>query len=212
MEDTLLSKMLALPIFASDPLSSVAYATEAAMVVLVAVSLARAALVLPISFAIAAMLADRRALVHADGARVRDKRRRVRRREGQPRHAAEPRRGRRAARRLHPHRRRVGRRRRPRDHFGRAVAAAVQASGSALACVLAADGRQPARRPRVRARSSRCRRTASCSRCTRCSRRASRKCAVGTCPQATCRIPSRRNRSGDAPRRSCARSRRDRPR
>ena len=36
MEDTLLSKFLALPIFASDPLSSVAYATEAAMVVLVA--------------------------------------------------------------------------------------------------------------------------------------------------------------------------------
>ena len=36
MEDTLLSKFLALPVFASDPLSSVAYATEAAMVVLVA--------------------------------------------------------------------------------------------------------------------------------------------------------------------------------
>ena len=39
MEDTLLSKFLALPVFASDPLSSVAkYATEAAMLVLVAVS------------------------------------------------------------------------------------------------------------------------------------------------------------------------------
>ena len=36
IEETLLSKTLALPIFASDPLSSVAYATESALVVLVA--------------------------------------------------------------------------------------------------------------------------------------------------------------------------------
>ena len=38
MNETLLSKRLALPIFASDPLSSVAYATEAALVVLVYVA------------------------------------------------------------------------------------------------------------------------------------------------------------------------------
>jgi amino acid transporter len=56
MEDTLLSKFLALPVFASDPLSSVAYATEAAMLVLVAVSTAALHFVLPISLAIAAML------------------------------------------------------------------------------------------------------------------------------------------------------------
>jgi amino acid transporter len=56
MEETLLSKFLALPIFASDPLSSVAYATEAAMVVLVAVSTNALHLVLPISIAISAML------------------------------------------------------------------------------------------------------------------------------------------------------------
>jgi amino acid transporter len=56
IEETLLSKFLALPVFASDPLSSVAYATEAAMVVLVGVSLGALHLVLPISFAIAAML------------------------------------------------------------------------------------------------------------------------------------------------------------
>src|SRR5580765_3325390 len=55
--ETLLSKTLALPIFASDPLSSVAYATEAAMVVLVAVSVGALDLVLPISIAIAAVLA-----------------------------------------------------------------------------------------------------------------------------------------------------------
>ncbi|MGB8005192.1 MAG: APC family permease [Gaiellaceae bacterium] len=57
MHETLLSKKLALPIFASDPLSSVAYATEAALAVLVAASLASAHLVLPISAAIAAVLA-----------------------------------------------------------------------------------------------------------------------------------------------------------
>jgi amino acid transporter len=57
LEETLLPKWLALPIFASDPLSSVAYATESALVVLVAVSAASAHLVLPISLAIAALLA-----------------------------------------------------------------------------------------------------------------------------------------------------------
>ena len=55
--DTLLSKTLALPIFSSDPISSVAYATEAAMAVLVAVSLSSLDLVFPISLGIAALLA-----------------------------------------------------------------------------------------------------------------------------------------------------------
>jgi amino acid transporter len=55
--DTLLPKVLALPIFSSDPISSVAYATEAALAVLVAASLSSRHLVLPISFAIAALLA-----------------------------------------------------------------------------------------------------------------------------------------------------------
>lgn len=57
MHETLLSKKLALPIFASDPLSSVAYATEAALVVLVAASATAASFVLPISVAIAIVLA-----------------------------------------------------------------------------------------------------------------------------------------------------------
>jgi hypothetical protein len=56
-EDTLLPKWLALPIFASDPLSSVAYATEAALVVLVGSSLGAAHLAFPISLAIASLLA-----------------------------------------------------------------------------------------------------------------------------------------------------------
>jgi amino acid transporter len=57
LHETLLPKTLALPIFASDPLSSVAYATESALVVLVGVSLASAHLVFPLSIAIAALLA-----------------------------------------------------------------------------------------------------------------------------------------------------------
>jgi len=56
-EETLLPKTLALPIFASDPLSSVAYATEAALVVLLAASAGATHLVFPLSLAIAALLA-----------------------------------------------------------------------------------------------------------------------------------------------------------
>jgi amino acid transporter len=57
MEETLLPKWLALPIFASDPLSSVAYATEAALVVLVGASAGSAHLAFPLSLGIAALLA-----------------------------------------------------------------------------------------------------------------------------------------------------------
>jgi amino acid transporter len=56
-DETLLPKWLALPIFASDPLSSVAYATEAALVVLVGTSLGAAHLAFPISIGIATLLA-----------------------------------------------------------------------------------------------------------------------------------------------------------
>src|SRR5438132_11415418 len=54
---TLLPKILALPIFSSDPLSSVAYATEQIMVVLLAASRTSLYLVMPISLVIAATLA-----------------------------------------------------------------------------------------------------------------------------------------------------------
>src|SRR5437667_9793326 len=54
---TLLPKILALPIFSSDPLSSVAYATEQIMVVLLAASTASRGLVMPISLVIAGTLA-----------------------------------------------------------------------------------------------------------------------------------------------------------
>jgi amino acid transporter len=56
IEETLLPKWLALPIFSSDAISSVAYATEAAMVVLVAASLSALHYVIPISIGIAVLL------------------------------------------------------------------------------------------------------------------------------------------------------------
>src|SRR5256884_2778894 len=56
LEYTLLPKILALPVFSSDALSSVAYATEQILVVLVATSAASAHLIMPISFAIAALM------------------------------------------------------------------------------------------------------------------------------------------------------------
>ena len=57
LSETLLPKTLALPIFASDPISSVAYATEAALGVLLIAGTASLHLVFPISVAIAALLA-----------------------------------------------------------------------------------------------------------------------------------------------------------
>src|ERR1700748_3579350 len=56
IHETLLPKWLALPIFASDPLSSVAYATESALVVLLAASATSAPLVFPISIGVALLL------------------------------------------------------------------------------------------------------------------------------------------------------------
>jgi amino acid transporter len=56
MRQTLLPKRLALPIFASDTLSSVAYATEAMLVVLLAASASAHDLVMPISLGVAALL------------------------------------------------------------------------------------------------------------------------------------------------------------
>jgi amino acid transporter len=57
LEHTLLPKILALPVFASDPLSSVAYATEESMAVLLAASAGTKHLITPISVAIASLLA-----------------------------------------------------------------------------------------------------------------------------------------------------------
>jgi len=56
LEHTLLPKILALPVFSSDPMSSVAYATEEIMIVLLAASSSGKGYVFPISIAIVALL------------------------------------------------------------------------------------------------------------------------------------------------------------
>ncbi|HET8527290.1 MAG TPA: APC family permease [Gaiellaceae bacterium] len=56
-EEELLPIAIALPIFAADAISSVAYATEAAMVVLLVAGLGELRLALPISIAVAALMA-----------------------------------------------------------------------------------------------------------------------------------------------------------
>ncbi|HKZ18953.1 MAG TPA: APC family permease [Acidimicrobiia bacterium] len=55
--DQLLPKRLALPVFASDPLSSVAYASEEAMIVLALAGAGALRLLTPVSLAVAALLA-----------------------------------------------------------------------------------------------------------------------------------------------------------
>ena len=57
MDDQLLGIPLALPIFSADAISSVAYATEAAMVVLIGVSVGALKWTLPISIAVAVLMA-----------------------------------------------------------------------------------------------------------------------------------------------------------
>ena len=57
LEHTLLPKILALPVFSSDPMSSVAYATEEIMIVLLAASATGKSYVFPIAIAIATLLA-----------------------------------------------------------------------------------------------------------------------------------------------------------
>lgn len=57
LEHTLLPKALALPVFSSDPLSSNAYATQEALLVLALAGAATLDLIVPISIAVAALLA-----------------------------------------------------------------------------------------------------------------------------------------------------------
>ena len=56
-EHQLLRKTLALPVFASDPLSSVAYATEEAMLVLALAGVGAYVYLTPVSLAVASLLA-----------------------------------------------------------------------------------------------------------------------------------------------------------
>ena len=98
-----LSRVTGLAVLSSDALSSVAYATEEILRVLVLVGAGALALASPIAFVIAAILAIVVVLLPADDPRVSERRRRVHRRQGQSRRNARADRGRLAADRLHPH-------------------------------------------------------------------------------------------------------------
>ena len=105
-----LGKPTALAVFASDNLSSSAYATEEILRVLVpAIGVAAFALVVPITVALLVVLALPDPLVPPDDQGVPDRRWRVHRHPRQLRAAPRPGRRRRAAHRLHPHRGGLGR-------------------------------------------------------------------------------------------------------
>ena len=126
LDETLLPKRLALPVFCSDPLSSVAYATEQILLVLGLGGLALLDLTPWVAAAVVLLLVDRRRLLPADLRGLPERRRRLR---GQPR---EPRRERvadrrlRAADRLRADGGGLGRRRRRGDHERRAGAGAAR--------------------------------------------------------------------------------------
>ena len=106
------------PVFASDALSSVAYATGEILVALTLVTSRPAVLRDADRVRDRAADGDRRELVPADRACVPRRRRRLHRQQGQPGHAPRPRRGRGPAVRLHDDRRRLDRRGRVRDRVG----------------------------------------------------------------------------------------------
>ena len=91
--ETLLPKRLALPVFCSDPLSSVAYATEQILLVLGLGGLALLHLTPWVAAAVVALLVVVVAVVPADLPRVPERRRRVRGQPGEPRRGRVARRG-----------------------------------------------------------------------------------------------------------------------
>jgi hypothetical protein len=103
-------------VFCSDPLSSVAYATEQIVLVLGLGGLALLHLTPWLGAAVVLLLVDRRRVVPADLRRLSERRRRLRGQPREPRRGARAGRGLRAADRLRADRRRVGRRRRGGDH------------------------------------------------------------------------------------------------
>ena len=139
-------KTIALAVFSSDAISSTAYATEEILFVTVvgasslALGLERAG---PDRDRGRAPARDRRDVVPPDDLRLPERRRLVHRQPREPRREPVARRGRVAARRLHPHRRGVDLGRRRRDHLDPAVRGPRRASRRA--------------RPRAHRRSSRSR-------------------------------------------------------
>ena len=153
--ETLLPKRLALPVFCSDPLSSVAYATEQILLVLGLGGLGDA-----VPDPVAGAGASSRCWSSWSPPTGRPATP-IRTAAAPTRSAgenlgvrAEPGRGQRAAGRLRADRRGLGGRRRRGDHLGRSRRWCRTRSSLSLAFVVAADGGEPARgegvRPRVR--------------------------------------------------------------
>ena len=134
-----LGPLTGLAIFASDALSSVAYATEEILLILMLAGSVALGLSLPIAVAIAVLIADRRELLPADDPRVPPGGRVLHRHPREPRPLSEPRRRCGAPGGLRPHRRGERRRGHRGDHVG--DPAALSLPGDALR-----DRRGPDRR------------------------------------------------------------------
>ena len=118
LSETLLPKKLAMPVFCSDPLSSVAYATEEILLILSLGGLAFLHLAWYVAAVIVALLAVVIAVLSANLSGVPERRRRVHRRPRQPRGVGRAGGRQRAAGRLRAHGRRIRRRRSCSDHIG----------------------------------------------------------------------------------------------
>ena len=121
MNETLLPKKLALPVFCSDPISSVAYATEEILLVLALGGLALLHLT-PWLQPVWRCCCRRRRVVPADLPRLPERRRRLRRQQSQPRPECSANGGECVARRLRAHGRGVCCRRRREYRVGLPVA------------------------------------------------------------------------------------------
>ena len=159
-------KTIALAVFSSDAISSTAYATEEILFV-VAVGGSSLALgldtLVPIGDRGRGPARDRRHVVPPDDLRLPERWRQLRRQPREPRREPVARRGRVAARRLHPHRRGVDLGRRRRDRVDPRVPRTSQstASRSASVLILLHQPRQPARHQGVGPASSRSRPTST---------------------------------------------------
>ena len=130
LEHERLGKPTALAVFASDNLSSVAYATEEILKVAVpAIGVLAFSVVMPITFGILGGARDPAVLLPPDDQGLPERRRRLHRDEGQLRAPDRAARRRGAADRLRAHGLGLGRRRGRRDHLGGAGARTPTASG-----------------------------------------------------------------------------------
>ena len=144
-----LSRVTGLAVLSSDALSSVAYATEEILRVLILVGRRGAEHREPDRARHRDDSGDRRLLVPPDDPRLSERRRRVHRRAREPRRNAGAHGRGRAAHRLRPDGGGQHRGRRRGDHVGVSAWHVRTASRLTLGFVVRPDGRQPARHPRV---------------------------------------------------------------